>query len=564
MSQAYVIEPMKPEVRQKLTALTQRMHLVQTDGVAELRALLAEQGEHFELLGHLAGALAYAGDDEGSVRLYDRLLELDPNCLEARWRRADRLVALGRLDDAKAEYEEALRRDPTCDDARFGIRYIQNLRQKKRDAPWRSARQRGTLSDLQRTNADLNDREYAAGSLTLSSLPTHLYLESTLKCNFACQMCSKGYEPYFAEDLQQDIYEKVRREVIPTNVHLSITGFGEPTMASNFTELLEMGLDNGSFVFFVTNGSLLNFERIERLTQCPVSIIISIDGATKETFEKVRPNSNFDLIMEKLAMIRKLRDIAMSHFVSRITIHFVALRMNIADLPGVVAIAAKYRIGYVKVLDYAFNYNGFDEQSLRFDPELGNRMFEEAERVARETGVELVLPPRYEAAPPPLPRDTLLTKIRRAGQILPQRSRFPQRCNSPWKEPYIHTDGRVTPCCTSNLYLGTLKKKGFAAIWNGWRYRWLRWRIDSVMPPPDCRNCFNDWGINAGNAANVMAREGLLVKALYWLEWHVTSKSRRLWLAARRLVGKPLELPSANFLRGKPMKENRPSSATDG
>lgn len=550
-------QPLTPDAVERLAALTARMRVLETDGVAELRALLEAHPDHPELLGHYAGAMGYRGDHKEAVRLYDRFLALRPGSIEARWRRADRLVNLGRFDEAMTEYRAVLERDPACEDARMGVRYLQHLKQKGRTSAEYASRLRKGLSGEQLRNRDLNDREYEREKLTLESLPTHLYLESTLKCNFACKMCSKGYEPYYAEDLQRDISDKVRREVIPTNVHLSITGFGEPTMASNFDELLEMGLENGSHVFFVTNASLLNFERIERLTQCPVSIIISIDGATKETFEAVRPNSNFELIMEKLAMIRKLRDIAMSHFISNITLHFVAMRMNIRELPGVVRIAHRFGIGTVGVLDYAFNHNDFDEQSLRFDPKLGNAVFDEAARVAGELGVQLSLPPRYEENPPPLPRESLWRKIRAAGGLFPGRRRFPQRCNSPWKEPYIHTDGRVTPCCTSNLFLGTLKTHSFSAVWNGWRYRLLRWRIHSVLPPMDCRTCFNGWGINGGNAGNVMAKEGLLIKGAYWLEFRLDRLVRAL---AHRFFAKAADkdrsdLKAPNFQHGKPMKQ---------
>jgi MoaA/NifB/PqqE/SkfB family radical SAM enzyme len=198
-------------------------------------------------------------------------------------------------------------------------------------------------TERQRANEELNKAEYAAGRLRLRSLPTALQLESTTKCNFACLTCSKGYDPYYAEDLSASVLEVVRRDLMPVNTHLSITGFGEPTLAGNFDEILEMGLRNGSVVQFVTNLSLLDFGRLERLTAHPVEIIISIDGATPGTFETVRAGGSLALTLEKLAMIRKLRDIRLSHFLSHFSFHFVALRRNVHELPDVGAPCAPVR-----------------------------------------------------------------------------------------------------------------------------------------------------------------------------------------------------------------------------
>ncbi len=555
MSTVLQNQPLPPEARVRLEETIAHMRKLETDGVDELLALRAEHPESIELLGHLAGALGYRGDHEGAVRAYDELATAVPGNLEVKWRKADRLVNLHKLDEALTLYREVLDVDPELIDAKMGVRYVHYLQRKEKRAGHIGIQQI-QLTNLQSENRELNNEEYTTAKLKLDSKPHRLYLESTVKCNFACQMCSKGYESYYAEDLQQEIYERVKTELIPYNTRISITGFGEPTMAENFDELLETSLHNGSSVHFVTNASLLNFERIEQITACPVDIIISIDGATKETFEAVRQNSNFDLILEKLAMIKKLRDIAMSRFVSRFSFHFVAMRMNIHDLPGVVELAAKYGISHVGVLDYAFNDIEFDEQSLRYEPVRGNQFMDEAKKRAEELGVGLFCPDDYEPIPPPTARDSLWKKIKSTRRVFPQRNRFPRRCSSPWTEPYIHTDGRVTPCCTSNEFLGDLKKDRFDTIWNNWRYKMLRWRIESTLPPMRCRKCFNSWGINAANSGNVIAKEGLLVKAFYWCEYRWERLIRKFYrvtgIKDPTITDQISKAP--NFYQGKPIK----------
>lgn len=546
-------KPLLPaEAEPRLATIIRAMQAFETDGIGELQGLLEEYPDNPALMGHLAGAFAYAGRHEESIEAYERLERLWPGNLEVVWRMADRMVNLGRLDDAESRYRQVLEEDPACADAKLGIRYIHYLRRAGRDRSMFAGLQRQELTTLQRKNQKLNNREYEKQALRLKSMPSQLYVESTLKCNFACKTCSKGYDAYYAEDLQQDIKEKVKKELMPTTTRISITGFGEPTLAADFGELFEMSLKNGSEVFFVTNASLLNMERLEQLTSSPVEIVISMDGATKETFEQIRVNSNFDLVIDKLAMIKKLRDIAMSQFVSFFSIHFVAVRDNIHELPDMIRLAHRYGITNVSVLDYFFMGTEYDDQSCRFDPERANRYMEEAKAVAAELGVRLETPEPYEPVPPPAPKESLWKKIRSARRIFPVRNRFPRRCSSPWKEPYIDTDGRVRPCCGSSQYLGHMKHRPFASIWNGWRYRLLRWRIHSLIPPMGCRKCFISWGINGGNAGNVMAKEGLLIKAFYWLEYRMEKLYIRF---TQKLKSVPERKP--NYFMGKPAKDKQ-------
>jgi len=134
-------------------------------------------------------------------------------------------------------------------------------------------------------------------------------------CNFECVMCSgefsslirsrreglpplpKVYNDQFFEDL---------REFLP---HLRQAKFlgGEPFLAPECFRIWDMVLEAGlTFPCHVTtNGSQYN-EKVERVLKAlPVSITVSVDGATKETVEKIRINADFD---ECFRNIRRFRD----------------------------------------------------------------------------------------------------------------------------------------------------------------------------------------------------------------------------------------------------------------
>ena len=548
--------------KEELPVILEGMRSGKTDGIKELQELLSRHPDCVEVMGHLAWALAHKGGYESAIRIYRKYLEIQPENFEVRWMMGDRLVNLGRLDEAFQVYKGVLNDHPDCMDARTGVRYVEYLRSTKTKGEKPYSYPQKSLTQLQEENLNLNRREFKQNQMRLKSLPSQLYLESTTKCNFYCRTCNKGYGAYYAEDLQRDILDKVKSEIMPRVCRISITGFGEPTMSAHFDEILNMAIQNGSHVHFVTNSSLLNFRRLEQLTRSHVEIQISLDGATRETVEDIRTGSHFDQICERLAMIKKLRDINLSEFYTIFSLLFVALKKNIHELPDVVRLAHRYRINGVGVMDYAYIFRAFDEQALRFDPERANHYMQEARKVAEELGVDLDLPPTYSIEALPLPSASLWNKIKAAKHLFPFPNRIPQLCYSPWMEPYIHTDGLVHPCCTSREYMGNLKEKPFRDIWNGWRYRLLRYRIHSILPSPWCRGCHVSWGINGGNPGNIMAQEGLLVKIFYFCE----NRFRRLLDIISTLPAKmgfnkkKCVAMSPNFFQGRPLVETENKS----
>jgi len=550
--------------QEELSPILQLMKSGKTDGVNELSLLLEKYPDNLEIMGHLWTAFAIKGEHQKAIDILTRYKELQPENLEAQWRIGDRLVNLGKLEEALETYKEILKENPDCMDANMGIRYVDYLKRRKHIQTETYIPKKVKLSERQESNWELNKKEFKELKLKLKSFPPFLFLEGTTKCNYYCRTCSKGYGEYYAEDLHPDIFNKVRQELMPTNVRISITGFGEPTLAKNFDEILQMCLENGSVVHFATNASLLNFNRIEKLTQYPVEVYLSIDGASKETFEEIRMGSNFELVCEKLVMVKKLRDIYLSKDFSLFSFLFVALNRNISELPDVVNMAHHYGINSILVLDYLFGYRDFDQQSLRYEPEKANYYLKEAEKKADELGIVLNLPPEYNPESPPPLKASLWHKILRTRRFFSEKKRFPNRCYSPWTEPYIRTDGTVSPCCTSGLRLGNLKKRFFEKIWNCWRYYLYRFRIHTSIPPLECRKCHLKWGLNGGNPGNVIAKEGLLVKAFYFFEGRLHRYGEKLIRFLRSLLyklkGQEIPEPKPNYFRGRPIfsgKQNK-------
>jgi radical SAM protein with 4Fe4S-binding SPASM domain len=145
--------------------------------------------------------------------------------------------------------------------------------------------------------------------------PAMIEFAGSNTCNFECVMCSgefsssirakrerlsplpKVYSDQFFQDL---------RKFLP---HLKRAKFlgGEPFLARECFQIWDMIIDDklDTPCHVTTNGSQYN-AKVERVLEAmPISLSISIDGATKETNEKIRVNSNYEEIIKNVHRFRE-------------------------------------------------------------------------------------------------------------------------------------------------------------------------------------------------------------------------------------------------------------------
>jgi len=538
----------------------QLLHEGRTDeGIVRLRAIVQADDGALDAWGHLAWQLALAGRHAEALEALDAIVRRNPENLEALWRRADRLVRLGRLEAAEAQYGEVLARAPDCHDARTGLTYVDWLKKRRpgasassRDdrpgsanAPAAAADRRAALDNAERARAHL-----ARGDVRLTSQPFHIHIESTTRCNAWCLTCAKGHRAYFAQDMSPEVFARIERDLLPAAAQVNLTGSGEPLLSRGFDGFYDQAARAGARVYLVTNATTLTLERIETFARRPTDVIASIDAATADTFEAIRRPARFERVTESLRLYRKVRDV-WPEVGSTLGINFVAMRRNIEELPALVDLAADLGAQFVAVLDFATGDvpPAIALEHLAHTPDLANRLFDEAAERARARGVTLLLPPKFAAAgAPPVAGASWRARWRRIGRLLPARGRFPRRCPDPWTTVLVATDGLVHPCCASRRVMGDLRTQRLDAIWNGRRYRWFRRTIRTALPPPECRACNQLWGVNAGNPTAVRAREGLIVKALYRMKARMDRMVGRL---RDRLF--PTEPTPPNYEQGRPI-----------
>lgn len=138
----------------------------------------------------------------------------------------------------------------------------------------------------------------------LRPFPSNIFLEVTNACNLKCIMCPSKDMRRERGFMEFGLFKKAIDECsqygkITINLHM----FGEPLLHPELAEMIRYIKGKGNIkVAFSTNATLLNESISKGLIESGLDgIHFSIDGATKETAEKVRPGSNFDQVVKNIS-----------------------------------------------------------------------------------------------------------------------------------------------------------------------------------------------------------------------------------------------------------------------
>ena len=126
--------------------------------------------------------------------------------------------------------------------------------------------------------------------------PNSVYLETTSACNLNCVMCAaqrpatKEVKPSGYMDL--GLFKRLVDEItatMPTINSISLHKDGEPLLHPDIIEMIEYAASRHPNVTLVTNATLLDEAASRAILATPLqNIRFSVDGLTRQTFERVR------------------------------------------------------------------------------------------------------------------------------------------------------------------------------------------------------------------------------------------------------------------------------------
>jgi MoaA/NifB/PqqE/SkfB family radical SAM enzyme len=231
------------------------------------------------------------------------------------------------------------------------------------------------------------------GHLKVAAFPQFLGLESTTKCNIDCIQCGLKSHPLKNRDIPGEVLRLLEEGgYLDRAASLLFSDYGETLMGSRFDALLELvGRHRLPVSSFFTNGTLLTEQMARRIVEAQVKlIIVSVDAATKETYERIRRKSDFDLVVHNIELLQRIKkERGAVH--PRLHFNCVGMKSNVQELPELVRLA--HRLGveavvYSNLVPYSYELS---QEALARVPELAAQKKREARAVGRQLGVRLGL-----------------------------------------------------------------------------------------------------------------------------------------------------------------------------
>lgn len=297
----------------------------------------------------------------------------------------------------------------------------------------------------------------------MSTYPDELFIFLTTRCNIRCLICRR--EDHNPIDLDFENIQKLTDPIKHAKI-IDLTGWGEPFLYKNMDKVIDFIAKNNKksdVIRITTNGTLLNEKYGKLLNNKLSNLTISLNAATKDTYNRDMQYSDFDTV---IANIKNFISVLNHHTIAKIDFHFVAHLENYKEIPEFVVLADALGVKSVSIGNYIISTDDHLHLSLLHEKNKYNEVVESAEKIASAKGI-------YFSA--------------RKFFVDDAQEIFTNKCFFPYTQFFVQPDGEVSgPCCYAGSYpLGNVYRDGFETVWLSEKYKKLRERRHL----PACQAC---------------------------------------------------------------------------
>jgi radical SAM protein with 4Fe4S-binding SPASM domain len=139
-----------------------------------------------------------------------------------------------------------------------------------------------------------------------------VFFETTDFCNARCVMCGAKHMRRERQTMPMNTYQRAVEQFAQMRGHsVMLSAFGEPLLDRHIVERIAFAKQFATIknIGFSTNGSLLTGEKYRALVDAGLtSMSISIDGFSKETYEKIRVGLSFERLRANISGVLAVRE----------------------------------------------------------------------------------------------------------------------------------------------------------------------------------------------------------------------------------------------------------------
>ena len=315
---------------------------------------------------------------------------------------------------------------------------------------------------------------------SLAPYPKYIEIEITTICNKRCVLCEHTY--WKDQPMKNLTFNEFKRVVdqFPKLRWTNLTGEGDAFLNPEYIKMIEYLKSKDIPVYLVDSFDLITEKIAKQLVQLGVDgIYISLDGATRETYNRIKVGCDFDRVLKNIRTLVEIKK-EMKTPIPELCFRFVVTTLNVHEMPNFVELVRSFgdkkdlgdgsRAEFCGLLEFA------EIKHLKVD-KISEDILEATIKKAKELELDIMFCHAEPETHPPV-----------------------EHCLA-WMEPYIMMDGYVLPCCSvlmsnQRTFLrqhsfGNIYAKSFKEIWSSQRYTEFREKVNKKNEklPLFCKGC---------------------------------------------------------------------------
>lgn len=291
-----------------------------------------------------------------------------------------------------------------------------------------------------------------------TGLPFNISIEPTTTCNLGCPECPSGLKSFTRPtgNLEMDTYTKIIDQLDKKLVFAYFYFQGEPYLHPKFLDIVQYAAKKKIYTVTSTNAHFLTPRKAEETVLSGLDrILISIDGATQETYQSYRIDGKLAKVIEGTKNLveakRKLKSST-----PHIIFQMLVVKPNEHEVEEVRRMGREIGVNEVKL-----------KTAQIYDFENGSDLIPEQSQYARY--------------------------FKQSDGKWAIKNKMLNQCWKLWHSCVITWDGKVVPCCfdkDAKYEMGNLQNQSFLEIWRGGLYNSFRANLLKARKNIDiCKNC---------------------------------------------------------------------------
>lgn len=299
----------------------------------------------------------------------------------------------------------------------------------------------------------------------LFSMPIYIIMDVSNICQLRCPLCptGQGLEGREKKNMSFGLFKKNIDELAAYAYGLDLHNCGEPFFNPDIFKMISYAVGKGLLTNISTNFQIaFKSEDFDNLVKSGLHhLIVSLDGACEETYQRYRVGGSFKQVIENTRGIVDAKNRHKSNF-PFVTLQFLVNKYNEREIEKMNILARELHVDQLALNPIMIDIKNDSEFNDWLPKEQNYSCYDYQRR----------------------------TKKRKQ-----------ENCNWPWLHAVINPDGKVCPCC--HLYhpsadFGDTNRENFKTIWNNKKFKESRHILKEKKYNPGFENiacflCLRPW-----------------------------------------------------------------------